>query len=111
MTITYDEIFALIEANDKALCQYNKTRRALEKAMREAREGHNPQPGEAWRVTLPWNSFVEGVIPAIKTATGWVTDPGYFGEYDIDDGYKPESAVIPLGCLAEAPNTNQKENK
>ena len=110
MTASRDEIFALIEANDEALRQYNGTRRALEKAMWAAREEHNPQPGEAWRVVFPWNSFVEGVIPAIKTATGWVTDPGYLKETDIDDGYEPESAVIPLERLAEATNTEHEEN-
>lgn len=93
----------LITANDQACDQYYVTRRALEKAVWKAGEEHNPQPGEAWRVLLPWDKGVRMAIPAIKTSNGWVTDPGYFGDRDIDEGYRPESAVIPLERVAEAP--------
>lgn len=103
MTDKRDEFFALIETSDKAHDQYIAKRRALEKAMWEAREKHNAQPGEAWRVLLPWDRDVRAVVPAIKTSTGWITDPGHFGSLDIDDGYLPESAVIPLERIAEAP--------
>lgn len=103
MTIGYDEILALIEAKDQARDQYDGTRRALEKAMWEAREEHDPQPGEAWRVFLPYSDFVKAAVPAIKTATGWVTDPGCEGSDDICDGYFPESTVFPLGRVVEAP--------
>lgn len=109
MTINYDEMLALIAANDQACDQYYVTRRALEKAVWKAGEEHNPQPGEAWRVLLPWDGGVRMAIPAIKTGTGWVTDPGYFGDRDIDEGYRPESAVIPLGRVAEAPATGDTE--
>ena len=102
MTINYDEILALIEANDQARDQFNGTRRALEKAVWEAREANDPQPGEAWRVFLPYNHSVKAAIPAIKTATGWVTDPAYEGSDDIEDGYFPGASVIPLERLAEA---------
>lgn len=103
MTDKIEEILDLIEANDQACDQFNETRRALEKAVWEAREKHYAQPGEAWRVLLPWDRDVRGVVPAIKTSTGWVTDPGYFGDRDIDEGYRPESAVIPLERVVEAP--------
>lgn len=102
MTINYDEVVALIEAKDQARDQYNETRRALEKAVWEAREAHDPQPGEAWRVFLPYSHFVKAAIPAIKIATGWVTDPAYEGSDDICDGYFPESTVLPLGRVVEA---------
>ena len=105
MTSKSDEILALIEANDQARDHYDGTRRALEKAVWEAREKHYAQPGEAWRVLLPWDRDVRGVVPAIKTSTGWVTDPGYFGDRDIDEGYRPESAVIRLERVVEAPTT------
>lgn len=105
MTINYDDMLALIEANNQACDQFNETRQALEKAVWEAREKHNPQPGEAWRVLLPWDRGVVMAIPAIKMRSGWVTDPGYFGDRDIDEGYRPESAVIPLNRVVEAPNT------
>lgn len=109
MTIGYDEILALIEAKDQARDQYDGACRALEKVIWEAREEHDPQPGEAWRVFLPWDRDVRGVVPAIKTSTGWVTDPGYFGDCDIDEGYRPESAVIPLERVVEAPITGDTE--
>lgn len=109
MTINYDDALALIEAKDQAHDQYNGARRALENAMWEAREAHDPQPGEAWRVLLPWDGGVRIAIPAIKTGTGWVTDPGYFGDRDIDEGYRPESAVLPLERVAEAPATGDTE--
>lgn len=104
MTINYDDMLGLIEANDQARDQYNATGRALEKAVWEAREAHDPQPGEAWRVILPWERGVREVIPAIKVKLGWVTDPGYFGEHDIDDGYIPESVVLPLNRVAARPH-------
>ena len=97
-----EEILDLIAVNDLARDHYDGTRRALEKAVWEAREKHYAQPGEAWRVLLPWDRDVRGVVPAIKTSNGWVTDPGYFGDRDIDEGYRPESAVIPLNRVAEA---------
>ena len=103
MTDKIEEILDLIEANDQACDQFSETRRALEKAVWEAREKHYAQPGEAWRVLLPWDRDVRGVVPAIKTSTGWVTDPGYFGDRDIDEGYRPESAVIRLERVVEAP--------
>lgn len=102
MTINYDDALALIEAKDQAHDQYNGARRALENAMWEAREAHDPQPGEVWRVLLPYNHSVKAAIPAIKTATGWVTDPAYEGSDDIEDGYFPGAIVIPLERLAEA---------
>lgn len=102
MTINYDEMLALIEANHRARDQYNGTRRALEKAVWEAREAHDPQPGEAWRVFLPYSTVTKTVIPAIKTARGWVTDPAYDGGDDIEDGYFPGSTVIPLERVVEA---------
>lgn len=107
MTTKAGEIFDLIEANDQACDHYDGTRRALEKAVWEAREAHSTQSGEAWRVLLPWDRDVREVIPAIKTVTGWVTDPAYFGEYDIEDGYRPESAVMPLERVIEAPNDKE----
>ena len=110
MTINYDEILALIEVNDCAREHYNRARLALEKAVWEAREAHNPQAGEVWHVLLPYSSYVKGVIPAIKTSTVWVTDPAYLGETDIEDGYIPESAAIPLERLTEVPTFNPKEN-
>lgn len=110
MTASRDEISALIEANNEACRQYNGTRRALEKAVWEAREKHDPQAGEVWHVLLPYSSYVKGVIPAIKTATVWVTDPAYLGETDIEDGYIPESGAIPLERLTEVPTFNPKEN-
>jgi len=103
MSRTTKEILDLIAVNDLARDHYDGTRRALEKAVWEAREAHSTQSGEAWRVLLPWDGDVRGVIPAIKTSTGWVTDPGYFGDRDIDEGYRPESAVIPLERVVEAP--------
>lgn len=109
MTTKAEEIFDLIEANDQACDQYYVTRRALEKAVWKAGEEHNPQPGEAWRVILPWDRGVREVVPAIKVKLGWVTDPGYFGDHDIDEGYRPESAVIPLNRVAEAPTQGDKE--
>ena len=102
MTTSRGEISALIEANSEARDQYNATRRALEKAVWEAREKLNPQPGEAWHILLPYDTFVRTKIPAIKTVTAWITDPGYLGEADPEDGYIPESAAIPLDRLAEA---------
>ncbi|WOH94960.1 hypothetical protein [Corynebacterium urealyticum] len=111
MTINYDEILDLIEAKDQACEQYSRVNRALKKVAGEAREAHDPQPGEAWRVIIPWGNDVREVIPAIKTATGWVTDPGYFGGHDIDSGHRLESAVIPLGRLAEAPTADDKEEQ
>lgn len=102
MTINYDEVLALIEARDKARDQYNGARRALEKAVWEAREAHDPQPGEAWRVFLPYNYSVKAAIPAIKTATGWVTDPAYEGSDDIEDGYFPGATVCPLERVIKA---------
>ena len=102
MTNKRDEFFALIETSDKAHDQYIAKRRALEKAVWEALEKNDPQPGEAWLVLLPWNRSLKGVIPAIKTATAWMTDPAYLREPDADGGYLPESAVIPLGRLGEA---------
>ena len=107
MTRKSGEILDLIEVNDCARDQYNETHRALEKAVWEAREKHSTQSGEAWRVLLPWDRDVRAVVPAIKTSTGWVTDPGYFGDRDIDEGYRPESAVIPLERIAEAPNDKE----
>lgn len=104
-----EEILDLIAVNDLARDHYDGTHRALEKAVWEAREAHDPQPGEAWRVILPWDRDVREVIPAIKVKLGWVTDPGYFGDHDIDEGYRPESAVIPLGRLAEAPAKGDTE--
>lgn len=109
MTTKAEEIFDLIEANNQARDQYNATHRALEKAVWEVREAHDPQPGEAWRVLLPYISYVKGVIPAIKTSNGWVTDPGYFGDRDIDEGYRPESAVLPLERVIEAPAAGDTE--
>lgn len=106
MTDKTQEILDLIAAKDLARDHYDGTRRALEKAVWEAREKHNPQPGEAWRVALPYSHSVKAVIPAIKTARGWVTDPAYDGGddlTDIDDGFFPESLVIPLERVAEAP--------
>lgn len=103
MTDKTQEILDLIAANDQARDQFNGARRALEKAVWEAREKHNAQPGEAWRVILPYNHSVKAAIPAIKTATGWVTDPAYEGSDDICDGYFPESAVLPLERVIEAP--------
>ena len=111
MSRTTKEILDLIAVNDLARDHYDGTRRALEKAVWEAREKHNPQPGEAWRVLLPWDRDMREVIPAIKVDLGWVTDPGYFGDHDIDEGYLPESAVIPLGRLAEAPTADDKEEQ
>ncbi|TYR15611.1 hypothetical protein [Corynebacterium urealyticum] len=110
MTDITEEIRDLIVASDQAIARADEARRALEKAVREAREKHNPQTGEAWRVLPLWDSDVRGVIPAIKTVTGWVTDPAYFGEYDIDEGYRTESAVIPLERVAEAPAIDQRED-
>ena len=103
MTDKYVDIWTLIKEYDEARDHYDGTRRALEKAVWEAREAHSTQSGEAWRVLLPWDRDVRGVVPAIKTSTGWVTDPGYFGDRDIDEGYLPESAVIPLERVVEAP--------
>ena len=109
MTINYDDMLALIADNHRARDQYNRTRQAIENAAWEAREKRNPQPGEAWRVILPWDRDVRGIIPAIKVDLGWVTDPGYFGDHDIDEGYLPESAVIPLERVAEALDTGDTE--
>lgn len=116
MTNKAEKIRDLIVANDQASARADEARRALEKAVWEAREAHDPQPGEAWRVLLPWDRVIlpwdrdmGEVIPAIKTCTGWVTDPGYFGEYDIGEGCRPESAVIPLERVVEAPTVNHKE--
>lgn len=106
MTNKRDEILDLIAVNDQARDHYDGTRRALEKAVWEAREKHNPQPGEAWRVVLPYSTVAKEVIPAIKTARGWVTDPAYDGGddlTDIDDGFFLESLVIPLERVVEAP--------
>lgn len=103
MTDKRDEFFALIETSDKAHDQYIAKGRALEKAVLEALEKNDPQPGEAWLVLLPWSRSLKGVIPAIKTVTAWITDPGYLGEADPEDGYRPESAVIPLERVVEAP--------
>lgn len=75
----------------------------------EALEKNDPQPGEAWLVLLPWNRSLKGVIPAIKTATAWMTDPAYLREPDADGGYLPESAVIPLERVVEAPATGDTE--
>lgn len=102
MTINYDEILDLIAANDQACDQYYVTRRALEKAVWEALEKNDPQPGEAWLVLLPWSRSLKGVIPAIKTATAWMTDPAYLREPDADGGYLPESTVLPLERVVEA---------
>ena len=112
MTSMRDEVLALIAANNQARDQYNGTRRALEKAVWEAREKHNAQPGEAWRVLLPYSTVTKTVIPAIKISRGWVTDPAYDGGNDladIEDGYFPESTVIPLERVAEAPATGDTE--
>lgn len=109
MTDKYVDIWTLIKENDEAGDHYDGTRRALEKAVWEAREKHNAQPGEAWLVLLPWDRDVRAMVPAIKTSTGWVTDPGHFGSLDIDDGYLPDSAVIPLNRVAEAPTQGDKE--
>lgn len=103
MTDKRDEFFALIETSNKAHDQYIAKRRALEKAVWEALEKNDPQPGEAWLVLLPYDTFVRTKIPAIKTALAWITDPGYLGEADPEDGYIPESAAIPLERIAEAP--------
>ena len=111
MTDKSGEILDLIAANDQARDQFNGTRRALEKAVWEAREAHDPQPGEAWRVILPYNHSVKAAIPAIKTATEWVTDPAYEGSDDICDIYFPESAVAPLERIAEAPAVNDEEDQ
>ena len=102
MTDKRDEFFALIETSDKAHDQYIAKRRALEKAVWEALEKNDPQPGEAWLVLLPWSRSLKGVIPAIKTAAAWMTDPAYLREPDADGGYLPESAVIPLERLKVA---------
>lgn len=106
MTINYDDALALIEAKDQAHDQYNGARRALENAMWEAREAHDPQPGEVWRVFLPYHShFVKAAIPAIKTARGWITHPGYCGGHDLTDaeeGYLTDLSVFPLGRELEA---------
>ena len=107
MTDKYVDIWTLIKENDEARDHYDGTRRALEKAVWEAREAHSTQSGEAWRVLLPWDRDVRAMVPAIKTSTGWVTDPGHFGSLDIDDGYLPESTVIPLERIAEAPNDKE----
>ena len=104
MTDKRDEFFALIETSDNAHDQYIAKRRALEKAVWEAIEKNDPQPGEAWLVLLPWRISMKGVIPAIKTATAWMTDPAYLREPDADGGYLPESAALPLERLAEEPN-------
>lgn len=129
MTNKRDEFFALIETSNNAHDQYIAKRRALEKAVWEALEKNDPQPGEAWLVLLPWNRcpvgvggkrrarFVllpwyrslKGVIPAIKTSTGWITDPAYLREPDADGGYLPESAVIPIRRAAEAPAPGDTE--
>lgn len=105
MTTKAEEILDLIEAKDQAHDQYNGARRALEKAVWEAREAHDPQPGEVWRVLLPYSHFVKDAIPAIKTARGWITHPAYCGGDDLtdaDDGYLTESSVFPLGRVVEA---------
>lgn len=113
MTINYDEVAALIEAKDQAHDQYNGARRALENAMWEAREAHDPQPGETWRVFLPYSTAVKAAIPAIKTARGWITYPGYCGGDDLTDagdGYLTESSVFPLERVIEASIVDQEEN-
>lgn len=105
MTDKIEEILDLIAVNDLARDHYDGTHRALEKAVWEAREANDPQRGEAWRVVLPYSTVAKEVIPAIKTARGWVTDPAYGGGddlTDIDDGYFTESTVIPLERVLEA---------
>ena len=107
MTTSRDEILDLIAVHDLARDHYDGTRRTLENVMWEALKAHNPQSGEAWLVILPWDRDVREAIPAIKLDLGWVTDPGYFGSLDIDEGCRPESDVIPLERVAEAPNDKE----
>lgn len=109
MTTSRDELFALIEPSDKPRDQYIAKRRALEKAVWEAIEKNDPQPGEAWLVLVPWRISMKGVIPAIKTATAWMTDPAYLREPDADGGYLPESTVLPLERVIEAPAAGDTE--
>ena len=105
MTINYDDMLALIADNHSAREQYNRTRQAVKNAVWEAHGERDPQPGEAWRVFLPYSTDVKAAIPAIKTARGWITDPAYCGGDDLtdaDDGYLTESIVFPLERVLEA---------
>lgn len=111
MTTKAGKIFDLIEANDLARDHYDGTRRALEKAVWEAREKHNPQPGEVWSVLLPWHDCEKETIPAIKTATGWAIDPEHIGGIDVegDSGFLFESQAAPMTRFEEAPATGDTE--
>lgn len=67
--IGIEEIPGLVAVNERARDHYDGTRRTLENVMWEALKVHNPQPGEPWRVLLPWDRDVRKVTPDTSEAS------------------------------------------